>query len=59
MKQPWVFKTYPWSSFRRISKTHNWNNQVLKTCWNIVNKDTTGDKTKLQATPLSKIPTNI
>src|ERR671911_459264 len=27
-------------------------NQVLKTCWNIVNKDTTDDKTKLQATAI-------
>ena len=28
-------------------------NQVLKTCWNIVNKDTTNDKTKLQATAIT------
>jgi hypothetical protein len=27
-------------------------NQVLNTCWNIVNKDTTDDKTKLQATAI-------
>jgi DICT domain-containing protein len=27
-------------------------NQVLKTCWNIANKDTTDDKTKLQATAI-------
>jgi predicted transcriptional regulator len=27
-------------------------NQVLKTCWNIVNKSSTDDKTKLQATAI-------
>ena len=27
-------------------------NKVLKTCWNIINKDTTDDKTKLQALTL-------
>jgi len=27
-------------------------NKVLKTCWNIINKDTTDDKTKLQATAI-------
>ena len=27
-------------------------NQVLKTCWNIVNKDSTDEKTKLQATAI-------